>query len=197
VNSVPERETRMGGDRFLAAVLHSCLSRVLRWRVPPNWSISEWRIEIRAEAACAVWQAVSEYDPSRGVPFSAFARQRVLTQTLTRFRQEWAYALRCVQEPNSEPNFAAYVPFEDWPREALARLSEADLWLVGQLFLRDRTEADVAKQIGITQQGVNKRKRLILVNLRQFIGREPAAMRHTKKRTQVVTEGGSRITSKR
>jgi hypothetical protein len=164
----------MGGDRFFAAVLHSCLLRVFRWRVPPNWTISEWRKEIRAEAACAAWQAVSEYDPSRGVPFGAFARQRVLTHTLTRFRQEWAYALRCAQEHNGELDFVAYLPFEDWPREALARLSEPDLWLIGQLFLRDRTEADVAKQIGISQQGVNKRKRVILVNLRQFMGRESA-----------------------
>jgi DNA-directed RNA polymerase specialized sigma24 family protein len=200
VNSVPGRKPRMAGDSFFATLLHSCLSRVLRWRVPPNWSISEWRNEIRAEAACAVWQAVSEYDPSRGVPFGAFARQRVLTQTLTRFRQEWAYASRCAQEHSSELACAAYIPFEDWPREALARLSKPDLWLVGQLFLRDRTEADIAKQMGITQQGVNKRKRLILGNLRQFMGSESALGGRDgpqEKAHSVVTRAGCRITPKR
>jgi DNA-directed RNA polymerase specialized sigma24 family protein len=208
VSSVPWRERQIGGDRSFATLpeLHSCLSRVLRWRVPPNWSVSEWRNEIRAEAACAAWQAVSEYDPSRGVPFSAFARQRVLTHTLTRLRQEWAYALRCAQEQepadshNRESDSAPYTLFEDWPRGALARLSKPDLWLIGQLFLRGRTEAEIARKIGITQQGVNKRKWLILSNLRQLIGKEssleggvfspdrlraPDAIRHKKKRTQL------------
>jgi DNA-directed RNA polymerase specialized sigma subunit len=168
----------MGGDRFLATLLHSCLSRVFRWRAPPNWSISEWRNEIQAEAACAGWQAVSDYDRARGVPFSAFARQRVLTQTLTRFRQEWAYALRCAQEQEPANSYSTQLDpatsavFDDWARQALAHLSKPDLWLLGQLFFRDRTEAEIAKQIGITQQGVNKRKRLILNNLRQFMPRE-------------------------
>ena len=208
MSSVLRRESQIAGDRSLATMpeLHSCLSRVLRWRVPPNWSVSEWRNEIRAEAACAAWQAVSEYDASRGVPFSAFARQRVLTHTLTRLRQEWAYALRCAQEQEAadshhrESDSAHYTLFEDWPRAALARLSKPDLWLIGQLFLRGRTEAEIAKKIGITQQGVNKRKGLILSNLRQLVGKEssreggvfsPArpsesdAIRHKKKRNRL------------
>jgi hypothetical protein len=47
---------------------------------------------------------------------------------------------------------------------ALARLSRSDLWIIEQLFLRDRTEADIATQIGITQQAISKRKHAIVYN---------------------------------
>jgi DNA-directed RNA polymerase specialized sigma subunit len=34
--------------------------------------------------------------------------------------------------------------------------------------LRDRTEADIATEIGITQQGISKRKRAIVMQLRRL-----------------------------
>lgn len=129
---------------------------------------------MRAEAACAAWQAVSDYDPSLSVPFSAFARQRVLTSTLTRYRQEWAYAFRSAQEHDPESSNSKLLDstatevFNDWPVSALARLSKPDLWLIEQLFLRDRTEADIATQIGITQPAISKRKRAIVMQLRRI-----------------------------
>ena len=130
---------------------------------------------MRAEAACAAWQAVGDYDPSLGVPFSAFVRQRVLADTLTRYRQEWAYALRLAQKHDPKDfdtrtlDSTASALFDAWPSHALARLSKPDLWLIEQLFVRDRNEADIAIQIGITQQAVNKRKRMILVRLRGYM----------------------------
>jgi hypothetical protein len=156
-------------------ILDSSLRRIFRWRVPPNWSISDWRNEMRAEAACAAWQAVRDYDPLLGVPFNAFARQRVLTSTLTRYRQEWTYALRVPQEREPEGSdtrmldSAAPAVLNDWPRPALARLTKSDLWLVEQLFLRGRTEANIATETGITQQAVNKRKSMILLRLRGYM----------------------------
>ena len=159
------------------SIVDSCLRRIFRWRVPPNWSISDWRYEMRAEAACAAWQAVGDYDPSLGVPFSAFVRQRVLADTLTRYRQEWAYALRLAQKHDPKDfdtrtlDSTASAVFDAWPGHAPARLSKSDLWLIEQLFLRDRKEADIATQIGITQQAVNKRKRAIVMRLKQHIDR--------------------------
>jgi DNA-directed RNA polymerase specialized sigma24 family protein len=156
-------------------VFGSCLRRIFRWRVPPNWSISDWRNEMRSEAACAAWQAVCDYDSSFNVPFSAFAHQRVLTGTLRRCRQEWAYALRLAPEHDPESSdsrlfdSAASAAFDSSPRHALARLSKADLWLVEQLFLKDRSEADIATQSGVTQQTISKRKRAIVMQLRRCI----------------------------
>ena len=155
-------------------VSDTCLRRIFRWRVPPNWSVSDWRNEMRAEAACAAWQAVCDYDPSLGVPFSAFAHQRVLTGTLTRCRQEWAYALRLTPEydpescDNSQVDSGASAAVDACPKHDLAHLSKSDRWLVGQLFLRDRTEADIAAEIGITQQAISKRKRAIVIQLRRL-----------------------------
>jgi hypothetical protein len=155
-------------------ISNSCLRRIFRWRVPPNWSVSDWHNEMRAEAACAAWQAVGDYDRSFGVPLSAFAHQRVLTRTLTRHRQEWAYALRLACEAGPEDfdsrllDSTTSVVFDDWPRNALERLSKSDLWLIEQLFLKDRTEEDIATQIGITQQAVSKRKWMILLRLRRY-----------------------------
>jgi DNA-directed RNA polymerase specialized sigma subunit len=124
------------------------------------------------------WRAaVCNYDPSLGVLFNAFTRERVLTSTLTRYRQEWTYAFRSAQEHDPESSdsklldFTATEVFNDWPEHALARLSKPDLWLVEQLFLRDRTEADVAAQIGITQPAISKRKRAIVTQLRRYIDR--------------------------
>ena len=165
----------MGDDAL--PLMGSCLKRIFRWRVPPNWSISDWRNEMRAEAACAAWQALCDYDPSLSVPFIAFARQRVLTGTLTRYRQEWAYALRSAQEQDPESpdrrllNSTTSEVFDDCPVPALARLSKPDLWLIEQLFLRDRTETDIAAQTGITQPAISKRKRAIVIQLRQYIDR--------------------------
>ena len=158
-------------------VSDSCLRRIFRWRVPPNWSISDWRNEMRAEAACAAWRAVCDYDPSLSVPFSAFARQRVLTSTLTRCRQEWAYALHLAPEHDPESfdsrrsDFVASAAFDTCQGHALAHLSKSDHWLVEQLLLRDRTEAHIATQIGITQQAISKRKRAIVSQLRCYIDR--------------------------
>ena len=61
--------------------------------------------------------------------------------------------------------------FDDWPGHAPVRLSKLDLWLMEQLFLRDRTEADVAAQIGITQPAISKRKRAVAIQLRRYIDR--------------------------
>jgi DNA-directed RNA polymerase specialized sigma subunit len=160
------------------AVSATCLRRIFRWRVPPNWSVSDWRNEMRAEAACAAWQAVCDYDPSLGVPFGAFAHQRVLTGTLTRCRKEWAYALRLTPEydPASSSDSrrldsAVSAMFDRCPEHALSRLSKSQFWLAEQLFLKDRTEADIAAQIGITQQAISKRKRAMVIELRRYIDR--------------------------
>src|SRR5262249_5045976 len=144
-------------------IVDSSLRRIFKWRVPPNWSIAEWWKEMRAEAACAAWQAVCDYDPSLGVPFDAFAYQRVLTKTLTRYRQEWNYALRLAQENKPEEldtrmlgSAVSTLP-DDWPKPPLGRLTKSDLWLVEQLFWGGRTEATIARETGITQQAVSKR----------------------------------------
>jgi DNA-directed RNA polymerase specialized sigma subunit len=38
-----------------------------------------------------------------------------------------------------------------------------------QLFLRDRREAEIAKEIGITQQAISKRKQLIIKRIKEEV----------------------------
>jgi len=154
-----------------STLIESALKRVCSWRVPPNWSSSEWMKEMRAHGASAIWQAVCEYDPSRGIPFSAYARQRVWASALTRYRQEWVYALRTEWEAEV---FAEAVTLCDvdpsriheWLPHLVAELSAAERWLIEQLYWEGRTELEIANELGITQQAVSKRKSTILRGLR-------------------------------
>ena len=55
-------------------------------------------------------------------------------------------------------------------RTALAALSPQDHWLIEQLFWDGHTEAEVARQLHISQPAVNKRKHTILKKLRGWLG---------------------------
>lgn len=130
---------------------------------------------MRAQASAAIWQAICDYDPSRGVSFSAYARQRVLSSALTRYRQEWAYAFRLVlsqQRVSREWESQAAPRSSDWCeslREALLRLPRDDRWLIEQIFWEDHTESEIADKVGISQQAISKRKKTILRQLRRGI----------------------------
>jgi DNA-directed RNA polymerase specialized sigma subunit len=50
--------------------------------------------------------------------------------------------------------------------QGLAKLAEQDRWLIERLFWEGQTEAEVAKEIGISQPAVSKRKCAILRELR-------------------------------
>lgn len=158
----------------LAAIPQACLKRIGSWRLPPNWSRYDWSEEMKGTANLAAWEAVCEFDPSRGVPLQSFVKQRVLARTLTRFRQEWAYSLRCVwtnDEAVMENGFQAPVPSEELAYQALydgmEGLSERSRWLVDQLFWEERTEANVGQELGITQRAISKRKQAVLQSLRE------------------------------
>lgn len=158
------------------SVLNSCIKRIARWRVPPNWAPDDWFAEMRAHGAAIMCQADGEYDPSRQVPLQAFEYQRVIAGALTRYRQEWRYALRFGIELDEQrretvaEDSASFPADSDAVRMAVEQLSETDRWLVKQLFWEERIEAEVAQDLGISQQAVSKRKRAILQQLREAIG---------------------------
>src|SRR5579871_2071177 len=105
---LPDEKASLGGGAGAGAVetlppnyaevLGCCLKRLNSWRIPPNWSASDWLKEIKAIGTAAAWQAEGEFDPSRGVPVAAFLYQRILARVFTRYRQEWAYALHLAPE---------------------------------------------------------------------------------------------------
>lgn len=151
--------------------------RARSWRTPPNWSFSDWCDEILAAAISSAWQAKQDFDPSRGVPLAEFVSARIKARALTRYRQEWRFALGTVlsdteiierlidADPTTHSSRAA---FESLDR-ALEQLSGQERWLIDQIFWHHRTETDIAAELQISQPAVNKRKRAALLRLRALL----------------------------
>lgn len=188
----------------LKPVLQSCQRRIRSWRVPPNWSPRDWFEEIEAVQAIAAWQASRAYDPSRGINYAAFVYQKVMACALTRYRQEWTYALRvvstgqCTSRPltwNGAPEPAgsadggdiplcgtfvntAFPIFEDLDA-ALTTLSEVQQQLIRNLFWYGYSEAEIGKAMGISQRAISKRKHVILKRLRDRLSSHCAVQAQT------------------
>jgi len=165
------------------AALHNSFRRICSWRVPPNWSISDWFEEIKAHGVAASLEALRDYDAGRAVPLEAFVYQRVIARVLTRHRQEWRYAVRVVPEggANSIPTGSnplrngstkhnaaviivarrVYEPLLD----AVASLPKPSRLLIQQLFWQERTEREISQALRIGRRAVNKRKHAILRSL--------------------------------
>jgi RNA polymerase sporulation-specific sigma factor len=171
----------MVDQKRVRKALHACCRRICSWRVPPNWSATQWFQEIIADALCAACEAERDYDPSRGVPFCGFLYQRVLARALTRYRQEWRFASRFElaagntdSEGRLNPSSSVMVPDSRQLNDgelhcALAALPDIDRSIIEQIFWHERTEAELAQTIGISQPAVNKRKRLALLKLRALL----------------------------
>ena len=132
---------------------------------------------MKAEAIAAAWQAELDFDPTRGVPLSAFVRQRVLAHALTRSRREWAYGRQCRPQPEvsdcnevaADGYFAAEV--SDSVRRCLDRLPKAQRWLIECLYWEEMTEVEVGRVLSLSQQAISLRKRRVLEQLRSRLDR--------------------------
>ena len=169
------------------AALKRCFRRIGSWRVPPNWSVVGWREEIRAHGLAAASQASCDYDPARGVPFAGFVYRRVLARAYSRYRQEWTYGLRYIPQtddmvadrssPSPRGRSHTQYPVSEIGKdlnyqeihEALQCLPERDRQLMVYLFWKRRTETDIAAALGVSHQAISKRKRTVLLKLRERI----------------------------
>jgi RNA polymerase sigma factor (sigma-70 family) len=137
----------------------------------------DWREEIGAEVMSAVIQAARDFDPERGVPWTAFLRQRIMHSAVGRYRREWRFAFRRVSPPSLEE--CGVTAHSDVGsvlearglvlRNALDRLPKPDAGLIEHLFWEGKTEASYAKSLGISQQAVSKKKRKILALLSKLL----------------------------
>lgn len=161
----------MGMERLRTTlVLTRCLSRIRRWAPPPNWSLSDWQDEARACGSLASCLAERDFDPKRGTPLEGFLYGRIMAAMLTRYRQEWSYACHCAARECNDEAFATTRanPHADAEptHQFMNGLAEQDRWMLEQAFWHDRTEADIARQLGVSQQAVSKRKLALLRSLR-------------------------------
>jgi RNA polymerase sigma factor (sigma-70 family) len=152
-----------------------CEQRLRSWRVPPRWSACDWLDEMRAEGAAAALIAIRNYQPQYNVPIGVYVRMRIMGQVLTRYRKEWAYALRQVltdwindasEEVGTEQ---ADLIMNDELQWVLAQLCETDRQFLERLYWSEETEAEIAKALGLSQQAINKRKHTILKTLRKKV----------------------------
>jgi RNA polymerase sigma factor (sigma-70 family) len=156
-------------------LLAGCIRQIGAWRAPPNWSRSDWLKQVRSLAASTAWEAASRYDPSRGVPLDAFLRLSVMAAVRTQYRQEWVYALRFgsqADEPERDRPTDSSLPsieLHESLREILAKLSPADRWVMSQFFWQGATEAEVARNAGVSQPAMSKRKARIIESLRRSL----------------------------
>lgn len=173
---MPGQASRRREPLEWSAISTSCLRKIRRWRVPPHWSNRDWFEEMGAEATMAALQATRDFDPTRGVPWEAFLRQRVMRSALARYRREWTYAIHRVSgaaldeygtvEGGGLPSREAIF---ELLQEALDRLPRSDIRLIEGLFWGGETEARLAKALGISQQAVSKRKKCIFRYMRSLM----------------------------
>ncbi len=111
----------------------------------------------------------SNLDPHRGPTLSTFVYHQILASALSRYRQEWTYALRYGVASMEEPGVAgsgeeqfSVEQEEEQLKRSLTSLPDADRHLIEHLFWEGRTETEIADGLGISQQAVSKRKRKIL-----------------------------------
>ena len=131
-----------------------------------------------AVAAAAACDAESQFNPSYGVTLAAYVHSRVLSRALTRYRQEWTFSNRygsdILEERDGDACWRSegfLIPVVDGMEgnpaciallEAVVDLPEESRWLIEQLFWEGRTEAEIARGVGISQQAIAKRKRSVL-----------------------------------
>jgi RNA polymerase sigma factor (sigma-70 family) len=156
----------------------ACTRRTRRWRVPPRWSLCDWREELDAECIASACRAIRIFDPERGPTLASFVFHTVFASALARYRGEWSYSLRYARSPCSwsdpggtdavEERFAA-AEEKQAVKRLINELPEIDRRLIQCLFWEDRTETEVAGGLGITQQAVSKRKYKILNAMRMTL----------------------------
>ena len=151
----------------------ACRRRTRSWPIPPRWTASDWREELDAESLAAACRAFCSYDPSRGTAIGSFVYHQILGAALTRYRQEWNYALRCSPSPLSQDIIlqvdqqVIIAEESEHLARSMSRLVDADRRLLERLYWDGCSEAEVAGTLGISQQAVSKRKRRILLELRR------------------------------
>lgn len=153
-------------------LLKYSIRRVHRWQAPPRWTDRDWHDEIRSEIMLAAVLAQETFNVSRGVPWEAYLRQKVVHAALARYRREWSYSLRISQDSEAEIQVGAEEPnASDIARQrilkAVSRLPRGDTSLIDGLYWKSKSEAELAKKLGISQQAVNKRKHAILRQLQR------------------------------
>jgi RNA polymerase sigma factor (sigma-70 family) len=165
------------------------LHQARQWRCPIHWDGKEWQKELDAIAQAAAFEACFYFDEQRGITLEIFVFWQVLTALRDFRRREWAYfAFHCghLTKASDEGELgegdesaevcegvAAKGLEQEWRRclifWALERLSERERQVINRLYWDGHTEAEIAHELGISQQAVSKIKRKAIQKLRELL----------------------------
>lgn len=167
-------------------LLTQCLNRAKRWRCPVHWQPDDWREELLAVAWAALWEGVSN-----GIKSDAELRRFIMASLMRRYRDEWNYGVRWTIPPlpddwdgeeqeawsmeqgdmatdqdddEEEANWLGMVV-----RQALARLTDDERYLIERRFWDGATEKELAREFGISQPAIHKRFKQIFERLRTML----------------------------
>jgi RNA polymerase sigma factor (sigma-70 family) len=178
----------------LAPVIQLVLHRISHWRTPANWSHFDWVNEERSVVNQSVYQTVKEHGNKAASSLPQTAYFRALSRALTRYRQECRYSSRFAPltqteriDESDKPEVAhqdvaisSVFPDEnastiEWLTDALESLPEQDTTLLRKLFWEERTQAEIAFEMHVSQRTVSERRQRALENLRTVLRtcREP------------------------
>lgn len=158
------------------------LQKVWGWQCPPNWTEKDWQIELSTLALAAACQCLFEQPDADDNTLTHY----ILVILKKFWRDEWAYAARCVplefpppSTDEDEPCITLEFVATDWDEDkillhlalqkALARLPEKERLLIHCLFWEQKSQAEVAKELGISPRAVRKRLNAVLKKLRAML----------------------------
>ena len=170
-------------------VAQVALHQARQWYRPPHWDGNEWHKELDAIAHAAAFEACCYFDEQQSITLETFVFWQVLTALRDFHRREWDYfAFHCghltkvsdegeAGEGDESAEVCEEVATEgleqEWRRYlifwALERLSERERQVMKRLYWDGRTEAEIAHELGISQQAVSKIKRKAIQKLRELL----------------------------
>jgi hypothetical protein len=154
-NREPASDTRTSGRSIVGGVLSqsvngwlehrlpewpkvwaACTRRTHSWPAPPRWSLSDWWEELDTEGIASACRAIRMFDPGRAPSLGGFVCDQILASALSRYRQEWKYALRYVLSAREDAGISAPEdPFafehdEEQLKRKLTEIPDADCRLI-------------------------------------------------------------------
>ena len=169
------------GDSDALATLYQNYEGLLKKasRQPHLLSISD---EAFAEARLSFFEAITDFDPARGVPFPGYAKAKVYGDLRTLFKRERRHWQREIlpadtrSEDGRESSFweALADPTDaneallqhETIRTALQKLPLRQQQLIRLLFFEEKTQKEAAALLGISQQAAASMKTRALKKLR-------------------------------